>query len=191
MNAALEQGLRAYIAEELEADDVVIGEGDEAITVLGAQVGSAHVSLHCNIAGDTMPRDRSLVIIAVPEAPRIVGTLHTASVMVSVSTPSDVAGITEADHRAIIAAVRALFPDMPSLYNARAQASTPEQVTLTQAALDAGLALVAACAAELVTSAAVTISDTSPWFADSMRDGVLKEQKRWESILALRMAVNG
>lgn len=186
MNASIEKALKAYLTAQLTAANVTIGDGTEAITVVAATISGKSVSLHTNVAKGVMPLDRSWIVIGVPDCPRVVGRLHQASVMIAICTPAEDSGITEDHHRAIVAAVRACFPDMPSLYNAVAAGEAGADAKLT-----AALAKVAACGTALATEQ-LTISATSPWFMDGARDGVLRsegKQPRWEAIIPIQMAV--
>lgn len=191
MNSAIEQGLRAYLEEKLEATEQTLGEEPEQITALAFELeeDGPLTTLHCNIAGDSLPADKSWVIVGVKDASHLVGGLYTAQVAFAVGTPSKVDGFTDTHHRALVAAVRACFPDMQSLHAARA-AATPEDIAATQEALEAGLADVALLAEKLQTSAAVTISATSPWFMQGSKDGVESKSNRWQTFIELKLAVH-
>lgn len=191
MNSALEQGLRAYLADKLSATEQTLGEEPAQFTALAFEFeeDGPLTTLHCNIAEDTLPSDKGWVIVGVKDAPHLVGGLHTAQVAFAVSTPAKVSGYTATHHRAVVAAVRACFPDMQSLHAARAAASAPEDIAATQDALDAALADVALLAAKLQASASVTISSTSPWFMQGSKDGVESKSDRWQAFIDLKLAI--
>lgn len=190
MNALVEKGLRAYLAQQLAAEEVTIGEGDEAYTALMATVADCPVSLHRNVSTDQMPNEPTWVIVNAHEIRRVAGKLHLATILLAVCSRWDLDdGPDEDDHAAIVKAVRDCFPDMPALYNARAAAATEEETEAAQGALDAALLKLQACSAALAEHAQVAISDTSAWFVESARDGIMKESKRWEAITPIKLAI--
>lgn len=192
MNANIEKGLRAYLADELDAEDLEIGTGDEAYTVLACSIGGKQVTLHRNVSADRMPPHLTTVVVAVSDVRRVVGTLHTCKVAFAIMTPCSVDGLTEEDHAAVKAAVRALFPEMPALIAKRAAAQGAEEIAATEAALEAGQALLDACSTFLAAES-VGISGTSAWSVTGTRDGVgtdaVLKISQWQGFVDLTLAV--
>jgi hypothetical protein len=186
MNADLEQGLKAYFVARFVAADVDIGEGEHQVTIKGATVEGGLVSFHANTDDDTLPPSTSWVVVGVGTVKRIAHGLHTVPVLISVSTPHDVAGFTVEHHRELVKQVRACFPDMPMLYSAVANAA-PEDLAAAEAARDAGLACLALLAEKLLERASVSLSTTSAWFMHAGQQSVA--ENRWRHLIEITLAV--
>lgn len=186
MNADLEHGLKAYFVGRFTAADVVIGDGEHAVTVKAATVEDGLVSFHANTDEDTLPPSTSWVVAGVGTVKRIVHGLHTAPVLLSVSTPQGVEGFTVDHHRELVRLVRACFPDMPTLYSALANAEEEDEAA-AQEAIEAGLECLEDLATALLASANVSLSTTSAWFMNATQQSI--SGNRWRAMIELTLAV--
>lgn len=128
MNSAVEQGLLAFLAEQLEAESTVVDAGPPEVSCTVAEISSVQVSLHANTGIDQLPEALARIVVGA-EVKHEVGALHMADITLLVSTPSKVTGYTDAKHRAIVAAVKALFvtanePDLSTAMQTAAGCTT-------------------------------------------------------------------
>lgn len=128
MNSSIEQGLLAFLIAKLSATSQTIDAGPPQTIVTAATVSGKLVSLHCNVGLDTLSEAIARIVVGA-EVKHEVGPLHMADITLLVSTPAKFGGYDDAEHRAIVAAVKALFvpanePDLSTAIQAAAGCTT-------------------------------------------------------------------
>ncbi len=150
--SAVEQALVAYAVVQLGATVREFGEGEEMIEAQAVDVDGVPLSLHAAFTNDNLKELGCWAVFHCTATPNIVGSLYDGNVTIGITAPIAREGITDATFRAHVDAIRALFPDVPSLIQ-RLAGATGDDVALAQAALDAANARVAALDAAMIAAA--------------------------------------
>lgn len=183
--SSVEQALTNWAVARLGATDTTLGTGENQITVKAATIGGVPLSVHPAFTNEVLPELGSAVIFHCQSVPNTVGGLFRGKASIGIETPINLEGMSDATHRAHVAAVRALFPNIPSLTQRRAEAVSGPEITTAQAALDAANAIITAL--DTAMTAAANAHCTS-FYATSAGDSSI-HQSRWRTALSVDLCL--
>ncbi len=107
MTSSIEQALLAFFLSQLDGETITHGTGENAIEISAVTISGRQVQFLAATSGAKIAEMLPKVVIACAEVAHEVEGLYSARVEIHVATPRQVAGITDAAHRAIVAALRA------------------------------------------------------------------------------------
>lgn len=109
MNSNVESGILAFLADQLDAEEATHGTGAAAITILAATIGGKQVQLFAATSNASIAEPLAKVCVkssdAKIDAADTVLELWMTTMEIMIATPRNHSNFTEADHRAITAAV--------------------------------------------------------------------------------------